>query len=260
VTLSWLAFGILAAGAGGFAAWIYVRRELPIPRRGLLSTIRGTILVLVLLLLWDPRLPGGPRSGSGDGGWVLLDASASMSAVAPQGDTDWASALERAAELAGEGGQILLFGEVPRIVQLDSLGSVLPEESASRLTPALARAAEAGARSVHVLSDLRFDDPVEAEISSGRSPFEVEIERIGEPVRNVGIARFELPPRAESGQPLSVDVALFSEETRFASRCGRKNAWSPRSGCSPSSRVFWPRRLFACLRLVTRGGSVTACW
>ncbi len=213
MTLSWLAFGILAAGAGGFAAWIYVRRELPIPRRGLLSTIRGTILVLVLLLLWDPRLPGGPRSGSGDGGWVLLDASASMSAVAPQGDTDWASALERAAELAGEGGQILLFGEVPRIVQLDSLGSVLPEESASRLTPALARAAEAGARSVHVLSDLRFDDPVEAEISSGRSPFEVEIERIGEPVRNVGIARFELSPRAESGQPLLVDVALFSEET-----------------------------------------------
>ena len=38
MTLSWLAFLILVAGAGGFAAWIYVRRELPIPRRRLLGT------------------------------------------------------------------------------------------------------------------------------------------------------------------------------------------------------------------------------
>ena len=63
MTLSWLAFLILVAGAGGFAAWIYVRRELPIPRRTLLGTIRASVLVLVLLLLLDPRLPGGPLSG-----------------------------------------------------------------------------------------------------------------------------------------------------------------------------------------------------
>ena len=63
MTLSWLAFAILVAGAGGFAAWIYVRRELPIPGRRLFGAIRASILMLVLLLLWDPRLPGGPRSG-----------------------------------------------------------------------------------------------------------------------------------------------------------------------------------------------------
>ncbi len=216
MTLSWLAFGILAAGAGGFAAWIYVRRELPIPGRRILGTIRGLTLALVLLLLWDPRLPGGPQGGAFEGSWVLLDASASMSAAASEDGADgadWASTLERAGQLARAGAQVLLFGETPRVVPLDSLATLLPVASTSRLAPALARAAEAGASDVTVLSDLRLDDPVEAEISVDRSPFGVQIERRGGSIRNAGIARFELPARAESGQPLSVGVALFSEET-----------------------------------------------
>ena len=225
MTLSWLAFVILVAGAGGFAAWIYVRRELPIPGRRLLGTVRASILVLVLLLLWDPRLPGGPRSGGADGGWVLLDVSTSMSAGAAASASagaaedaavvgaNWVSALERAEELAEAGAQVLLFGETPRVVSFDSLDTLLPMASASRLTPALARAAEAGATDVTVLSDLRLDDPVEAELSLGRSPFAVQIEGSGAPVRNAGVARFELPPRAESGTPLSVGIALFSEGT-----------------------------------------------
>ena len=179
MTLSWLAFGILVAGAGGFAAWIYVRRELPIPGRRLLGTIRASVLVLVLLLLWDPRLPRGQGSGTSVGRWVLLDASASMSAATSEGGSDWASTLERAGELARAGAQILLFGETPRVVPLDALATLLPGASASRLAPALARAAEAGATDVTVLSDLRLDDPVEVELLSGRSPFGVEIEKRG---------------------------------------------------------------------------------
>ncbi len=229
MTLSWLAFAILVAGAGGFATWIYVRREIPIPGRRLLGTIRALILVLVLLLLWDPRLPGGSRRGTADGSWVLLDASASMSAPAAVGGSadasvaapvgasaggaNWVAALERAAELAEEGAQVLLFGETPQVVPFDSLDALAPLAFASRLAPALARAAEAGATDVTVLSDLRLDDPVEVEIGVGRSPFGVQIERVGGPVRNAGVARFELPPRAESGTPLSVEIALFSEET-----------------------------------------------
>ena len=213
MTLSWLAFGILVAGAGGFAAWIYVRRELPIPGQGLLGTLRAAVLILVLLLLWDPRLPGGPQGGTADGRWVLLDASVSMSAATSEDGADWASTLERAGELAGAGAQVLLFGETPRVVPADSLDSLLPVASASRLAPALARAAEVGATDVTVLSDLRLDDPVEAELSSGRFPFGVEIERRGGAVRNAGIARFELPSRAESGEPLSFGIALFSEDT-----------------------------------------------
>lgn len=213
MTLSWLAFGILAAGAAGFAAWIYVRRELAIPGRRLLGTIRAVILVLVLLLLWDPRLPGGRRGGTADGSWVLLDASASMSAGPAEGGSNWESSLERATELAEAGARVLLFGGTPRVVPFDSLDTLLPTESASLLAPALARAAEGGSTDVIILSDLRLDDPVEAEISSRRFPFSVQIERRGGAVRNVGVARFELPPRAESGQPFSVGIALFSEGT-----------------------------------------------
>ena len=237
MTSSWLAFAVLVAGAGGFAAWIYARREIPIPGRRFLGAIRASILVLVLLLLWDPRLPGGPRNGGADGSWVLLDASTSMSAGASasgvasgaagvggdagpdasadatMGGANWVSALERARELAEAGAQILLFGEAPRVVSLDALDTLLPVASTSRLAPALARVAEAGATEVTVLSDLRLDDPVEAELSLGRSPFGVELERTGGVVRNAGVARFELPPRAESGTPLSVGIALFSEGT-----------------------------------------------
>jgi len=201
------------AGAGGFAAWIYVRRELPIPGRGLLGAIRGSILVLLLLLLWDPRLPGGRRNGTSEGSWVLLDASASMSAGASEGDDNWTVALERAVELAEAGAQVLVFGETPQMVALESLDTLLPLASASRLVPALARVAEAGARAVTVLSDLRLDDPVEAELTVGRSAVGVRIERSGGEIRNAGVARFELPPRTESGTPLSVGIALFSEGT-----------------------------------------------
>ena len=256
MTLSWLAFAILVAGAGGFAAWIYVRRELPIPGRKLFGTIRALILLLVLLLLWDPRLPGGPRSGGADGSWVLLDVSTSMSAPAAagasapaaadasEGGANWVSALERAGELAEAGAQVLLFGETPGVVSFDSLDTLFPMASASRLAPALARAAEAGATDVTVLSDLRLDDPVEAELSMGRSPFGVQIERKGGPVRNAGVARFELPPRAESGTPLSVGIALFSEETDLGDTI-RVEVWEEErlvtSGCG-SGRGAWPSR------------------
>ena len=119
MTLSWLAFGILVAGAGGFAAWIYVRRELPIPGRGLLGTIRALILGLVLLLLWDPRLPLGPRSDTSEGSWVLLDVSASMSARASagvaEGSASWAAALERAGEFAEAGARSWSSAKLPRL-------------------------------------------------------------------------------------------------------------------------------------------------
>ena len=262
MTLSWLALGILMAGAGGFAAWIYVRRELLIPGRGLLGAIRGSILVLVLLLLWDPRLPGGRGNGTSEGSWVLLDASASMSAGASEGDDNWTVALERAVELAETGTQVLVFGETPQIVALESLDTLLPLASASRLAPALARVAEAGARAVTVLSDLRLDDPVEAELTVGRSAVGVRIEQSGGAVRNAGVARFELPPRAESGTPLSVGIALFSEGTVPGDTI-RVEVWEEErldADRIPRSLAFSPPRPSGCRLLGTPTGSVIAWW
>ncbi len=213
MTFSWLVFGALAAAAAAFAAWIYYRRELPIPGRDVLGVARGLILVMVLLLLWDPHLPGS-RAGAFAGAdrWVLLDGSASMEAGADGGEAAWTVALARAQELAAEGAQVLVFGGTPRIVPMDSLDTLLPTEGTSRLAPALARVAESGAEGVTILSDLRLDDPVEANLTAQRLSLDLQSESGEEGIRNAGIARFELPRRAESGDTLVAQVAVFSEE------------------------------------------------
>ena len=215
MTLSWLAFGALAVAAAAFAGWIYQRRELPIPGRKVLGVARGLILVMVLLLLWDPRLLGS-RAGAlaGADRWVvLLDGSASMEADGSDGEAAWTVALARARELAAGGARILLFGGTPRVVPGDSLDTLVPTEGTSRLAPALARVAESGAQGVTILSDLRLDDPVEANLMARRLSLDLQSESGEEGVRNAGVARFELPERAESGDTLMAEVAVFSEET-----------------------------------------------
>ena len=213
MTLSWLAFGALAVAASAFTAWIYFRRELPIPGRKILGIARGLVLVLVLLLLFDPLLPG-IRTGAFGGvdRWVLLDGSTSMEAGGGSGSA-WATSLARAQELAAEGARILLFGGTPRVVPADSLEGLVPTEGTSRLAPALARVAESGATSVTILSDLRLDDPIEANLMAERLFLELQSENGEEGIRNVGIARFELPSRTESGDTLVAQIAAFVEET-----------------------------------------------
>ena len=207
---SWLIFGALSVCAAVFSAWIYYRRELPIPGRRALAVARGLILALVLLLLWDPRLPDS-RAGAFGGGdrWVLLDGSASMEAG---GDTSaWAVARERARQLAAGGARVLLFGGSPRVVPGDAISALVPTEGTSRLSPALARVAEAGAVGVTILSDLRLDDPVEASMIAQSRFLDIQIENGVRSVRNVGVARFELPGRVESEDTLVADVAVFAE-------------------------------------------------
>ena len=217
MTLSWLAFGALAVAAAAFAAWIYFRRELAIPGRKILSVARGLVLVLVLLLLFDPRLPGSRAGAFGsEDRWVLLDGSASMEAGGEAGGAAWTSALARAQELAADGARILLFGGTPRVVAADSLDGLLPTERSSRLAPALARVAESGAVTVTILSDLRLDDPVEANLTATRLFLDLQSESGDQGIRNAGIARFELPSRAESGDTLVAQVAVFAEEAGAA--------------------------------------------
>ncbi|SVC54925.1 uncharacterized protein METZ01_LOCUS307779, partial [marine metagenome] len=50
-------FVVLVVGVGAFAWWIYSRREVAISGRKTLGITRALILVFVLVLIWDPRLP-----------------------------------------------------------------------------------------------------------------------------------------------------------------------------------------------------------
>ena len=217
----WFFFAILASAAVLFSVWIYSRRELLIPGRKILIVARSLILVIVFLLIWNPRMPG-DRSGylATTDHWVLLDGSASMSAGVDSSDVAWIAALARAQELAREGAQILMFGSDPVVIHGDSLQNLEPTQSTSLLAPALASVAEYGARWVTILSDLRLDDPVEASLTARRLPLNIHSEIRGNSTRNAGIYRFELPTRIGSGDTLVARVEVFSEGTENTDTLG----------------------------------------
>ena len=203
-----LAFTLLAALLGGYAFWIYGRRELPIPGLGVLAALRAAALVLLLLLLWNPAVPGEPTFGGGRS-WVLVDASESMSVRAgPGGDTPWDAARARAAD---EPGAVLAtFGGA---VEVREGGAGLPERPGapgSALAPALERAAEAGARRVTVVSDLRLEDPVAVEAARARLGLEVRWVDVGADVRNAGVEALEAPASVAAGEGPTVDVVAFA--------------------------------------------------
>ena len=102
-----LLFLLLAGALCGYAYWVYTRAELPVRGGRYLAALRAVTLVLLLALIFDPRLPSG-GAGSSHTRWVLLDVSRSMSA----GDgLAWSRALDRARSLADDGWTVVSFGD-----------------------------------------------------------------------------------------------------------------------------------------------------
>ncbi len=202
----WAAFLVAAAALAGYAAWSYRRRELPIRGRGLLAVLRGATLVLVLLLLWNPSVPGTPLS-AGPRAWLLVDASSSM-AAGPEGATPWDSARAVARNLGGDA-RVALFGAEVTPLDPGDLPS-RPEETHSRLAPALEQAAEAGARAVTVVSDLRVDDPVEVEAAVDRLGLDVRWVDVGSDVRDAGVEAVEGPRAVGPGEGPTLTVVVFA--------------------------------------------------
>jgi hypothetical protein len=89
---SWIGWLALSALVTGLSVWHYRRRETPGRGRTLLALLRGAALALVLLLLFDPVLPGSAGRG-GEGRLVLLDASLSMRLPAGADGTRWQAAV-----------------------------------------------------------------------------------------------------------------------------------------------------------------------
>jgi hypothetical protein len=197
---------ILVAAAVAFAFWTYHRRELPVPGRWVPAALRAAGLVLVALLLVDPRFP---VAGSASERWVLIDASASMGVGVP-GASPWDSARARAELLRAEGARVLRFGGEPVATPDDSALVVPPDASRSRLVPALERAAESGAREVVVVTDLRLEDPVAARAALERIGLGVRFSVVGQDLRNAGVAELALPDDLERDQPVDGEVTLFA--------------------------------------------------
>ena len=208
--LSWIALSLLLAAACGFSLWVYHRRELPVAGRRWLAFARALAICLVLLLIWNPRLPAGAGDGIGQGALVLLDGSLSMAAGPPGGGTAWADAVREARRLAGGGGRILVFGDAVAGSTADELEGRAPAATSSRLLPALRAAAESGAQAVTVLSDGRLTDA-----DFGNLPavpgLRARLQVVGATVANAGVADFAAPARAEQGTPFVAEVTVFGE-------------------------------------------------
>jgi hypothetical protein len=151
-----LLFLVLAGALTAYAFWIYLRVELSVPAARWLAVVRSLALIVLLLLLFDPRMPvNGP--GGVPARWALLDASLSMNAAQAVGASPWAAGVARAQALQAEGWNVVRFG-AGGLTTFDP--ETAPDGLVSELAPALQAAAESGAREVRVLSDLRFTDGV----------------------------------------------------------------------------------------------------
>ena len=203
--LSILTLALLVAGALVYPFWVYRRREPAVKGGSVLALPRGLSLALLLLLLWNPQVPAGDLPG-GRPAVVLLDGSLSMTAGAPGEEDAWSRGRALAARLESGGGRVLPFGDG---------GSSLPGIPAeavgltTTLAPALARAAELGAREVTVVSDFRLGDPDAAAAVAQRLGVELILEDVGAEVRNVGVATFELPASSPREDTLSAALTLF---------------------------------------------------
>lgn len=163
--------------------------------------LRAATLLIVLLLLLDPSVPW-PGTAGLTSRWVLLDVSESMAA----GDEDgaaWAEAVRRAEELRADGWRVVTFGA--EVDQAPDASTLAPIGPGTRLGPALAVAAESGAREVRVLTDMRIEDVVAVRAALEGSGLGVTFENLADRLENAGILSFDVEDRAG---PAAAGVAV----------------------------------------------------
>ncbi len=209
--LDWALFALAALLAGVVVGYVYRRREAAGRGRGVLAALRWLTLALVLLLLFDPLLPARRAIGAGGAGrTVLVDASLSMALpVRPGGPTRWDSAVAAARRLGAR--RVMLFGEAPRTISLDSLTRARPTDMATRLLPALESASETGSREAVVLTDGGVQDGVEVARWRTRLGLDLRVVPVAPaPLPDLALSDVEAPGWGEAGKPLRVSVSVAS--------------------------------------------------
>ena len=192
---------------GGFCAWVYYRREYAVRSRNLLLGARLVAVAGVVALLWNPVVPTGPRRDAPDR-FVVLDASASMTARAPDDRVIWESAVERARTLADQGARLLVADASVRPSDPDSLDGLVPSGVESVLAEAVAVAAEAGAREVVLVTDRRLRDPVATAVTARRLGVGLSIDTLAQADGNLGLGRLDLPASSPGGEEVRGRVEI----------------------------------------------------
>jgi hypothetical protein len=207
----WLLFAIAAGLALAVVIYLYRRREAPGRGRAILIALRFLAFALLILLLFDPRLPapGGPASHRRI---VLLDRSVSMllpvDPAAPRAGTRWQAAVAAARSAAGRAA-VLTFGTAPRPLPPDSLAGLVPSAPESRLLPALQGASEAGAGRVLVVTDGGIEDEADVARWIPRLGIDVEVRRVASaPVPDFAVADVSAAAWAQAGKPFTIEAAV----------------------------------------------------
>ncbi|MGH7501200.1 MAG: hypothetical protein ACREL7_05515 [Longimicrobiales bacterium] len=207
--VAWIAFALTTAVAIAASVWIYRRREAAGRGRAWLAVLRAIGLALLLLLLFDPDLPGTTRNG-GPAARILLDHSLSMG-LAGGNRSHWQAAqaaIEREAAAARQG--VMLFGDAPQTVAAGSIDTIPPGAQHSLLLPAIQAMAEAGVREVIVVSDGGIEDAEEVVRWLPRLGVEARVVRVGDVVSNRGIVELSAPAWAEADTPIEIRVGIAS--------------------------------------------------
>ena len=211
MTLSALVLTGLVISAGLFSFWVYSRMEIAISSWKSLAILRFLTLSMVLLLIWDPNIPVARTEIGQDTVWVLLDGSRSMRPTDQSRPELLAEVMERLTEMEEMPFRIMLFGERPRFVPIDSVESIDFRDELSRLGPALVSAAEAGASDVLVLSDFRIDDVEILDSYSQTYGLDVKFERLDMERRNVGVEDFMVFRNDLLEETVTAQASIFSE-------------------------------------------------
>ncbi|TVR63711.1 MAG: hypothetical protein EA422_08970 [Gemmatimonadales bacterium] len=211
--LKLLLFVGLGAAAILIALLQYRRAEAPPRYRGLLVGLRISSLLLVVLLLADPRVPWGsgePRvlPGGPSSSWILVDATRALDVDGPSGGLLRDEVEDRLRTAARGGAALALLGPEPE--GLDTLASVPPRPVTTELAPALRRLVEVGALEVTLVSPLRISRAALDRIV-GEAPIPLRIEQVGAPILNAGVAALHLPRRVPAGEAVEGRVVLFGE-------------------------------------------------
>ncbi|NIR46138.1 MAG: hypothetical protein GWN99_17055 [Gemmatimonadetes bacterium] len=204
--LKWAAFVLGAAAILSYVIWWYRTREEPVGGRAVAAGFRASALVLILLIILNPKLPAGWQV-TGDDAVQLLDASFSMSRpVSPSGPPTWRLALD---SLAGAGDVWLFGGPMSYRVPGDSLPPA-PVAFESRLAPAVRAIGLAGARRAEIYTDGRIDDAPEALREARRQGLSLSFITISSRYPEAGVAAVSAPVWVQAGDSAVVTVELVA--------------------------------------------------
>jgi hypothetical protein len=213
---------------------------------GLLSLRVGAVL-LVLLLLVDPRIPGDDPAESGPPAptqRVLVDPDPALAADDGEGLL-LDRFLERASTLHSGGGVLhRLTGSEGVVVDPATLEAMGPAEVSGGIDEVLLQMAEGGADSLLLLSTLRVDPAPLLEVLE-RLPLPLRVERVGGPVRNAALVALELPDRVPADEPVEARVRIRGEETAPGDSIGLRIEAGPfRSGMAEDAepRIVYEAR------------------